>query len=67
MDARLRQLTRQRADNRCEYCGLGQDQEPLTFHVEHIIPLRFGRANTQSRLETGAPWLRLRRAVFSGG
>ena len=26
---------------------------------------RFGRAKTQSRLETGAPWLRLCRAVFS--
>ena len=26
----------------------------------------FGRSETQSRLETGAPWLRLRRAVFHG-
>jgi len=37
MDARLRQLVRQRAANRCEYCGMRQDQEPLSFHVEHIL------------------------------
>ena len=38
MDAKLRQLVRQRAAGRCEYCGLRQEQEPLTFHVEHITP-----------------------------
>ena len=38
MDARLRQSVRQRAAGRCEYCGLRQEQEPLTFHIEHITP-----------------------------
>lgn len=38
MDARLRQFVRQRANGRCEYCGLAQEQEPLPFHVEHITP-----------------------------
>jgi hypothetical protein len=37
MDARLRQFVRERAQNRCEYCGLAQTQEPLRFHVEHIV------------------------------
>jgi hypothetical protein len=36
MHARLRQLVRERAKNCCEYCGLSQEQEPLTFHIEHI-------------------------------
>jgi len=36
MDARLRELVKQRAAGRCEYCGLRQEQEPLAFHVEHI-------------------------------
>ncbi len=38
MDARLRQLIRERARDRCEYCGLAQTQEPLRFHVEYIVP-----------------------------
>jgi hypothetical protein len=42
MDARLRQLVRQRANNCCEYCGLSQDSEPLPFHIEHIIPRQHG-------------------------
>ncbi|PYJ07687.1 MAG: restriction endonuclease [Verrucomicrobia bacterium] len=37
MDARLRQSVRHRANGRCEYCGLLQTQEPLAFHIEHII------------------------------
>jgi hypothetical protein len=40
MDARLRQLVRQRAKNRCEYCAMRQDQEPLQFHIEHIVPIQ---------------------------
>jgi 5-methylcytosine-specific restriction endonuclease McrA len=40
MDAKLRQLVRHRAKNRCEYCGMGQDLEPLRFHIEHIVPIQ---------------------------
>ncbi len=40
MDAKLRQLVRQRAKNSCEYCRMSQDQEPLRFHIEHIIPIQ---------------------------
>jgi hypothetical protein len=39
MDAATKQLVRRRADNRCEYCRLHQDQSPLaTLQIEHIIP-----------------------------
>ena len=27
-----------RADNRCEYCGLDQDTQEATFHVDHVVP-----------------------------
>lgn len=37
MDDGIRQLVRQRANDRCEYCLLPQEASPLTFHVEHII------------------------------
>ena len=37
MDAATRQLVRQRADHRCEYCHLPQAAAlMLTFHIEHI-------------------------------
>ncbi len=38
MDSATKDLVRQRADNRCEYCHLPQDATPfLTFHIEHVI------------------------------
>ena len=48
MDARLRQLVRQRANNYCEYCGLSQDSEPLPFHIEHIIPRSTGKDSAEN-------------------
>ena len=50
MDAKLRQLIRQRAKNSCEYCRLRQDQEPLPVHVEHIIPRQHGGKDTPENL-----------------
>jgi hypothetical protein len=50
MDARLRRLVRQRAGDVCEYCGLRQEQEPLPFHVEHIMPRQHGGADTPDNL-----------------
>ena len=38
IDAALRRLVRLRAGNRCEYCGLHQDDLPLVLlHVDHVI------------------------------
>lgn len=34
----LRQLTIQRAANRCEYCGISQLGQVATFHIDHIVP-----------------------------
>src|SRR4051794_5811632 len=39
MDAATRNFVRQRAGDRCEYCGLHQDLSPLASHqIEHIRP-----------------------------
>jgi hypothetical protein len=27
-----------RAGNRCEYCGLSQEGQEATFHIDHILP-----------------------------
>lgn len=43
MDERAKTRVRQRAGNRCEYCGLRQQDSPLAaLHVEHIIPKSHG-------------------------
>jgi hypothetical protein len=51
MDAATRNLVRRRARNRCEYCGLRQDQSPLaTLHMEHIRPKKHGGSDEQTNL-----------------
>jgi HNH endonuclease len=50
MGARLRQFVRQRAKNCCEYCALAQDSEPLSFHIEHIIPRQHGGKDSAENL-----------------
>ena len=36
--ARIRRLVVERAANRCEYCGLAQEGQEATFHIDHIVP-----------------------------
>ena len=50
MDAQLRLLVKQRAAGRCEYCGLRQEQEPLAFHVEHILSRQHEGKDTEENL-----------------
>jgi hypothetical protein len=40
MDDAVRNLVRQRAGNRCEYCRLPQLAVDATFHVDHIVALQ---------------------------
>lgn len=51
MNALLRQRVRQRAHERCEYCGAEQRNEAWSlFHVEHILPLKHGGLDTLENL-----------------
>lgn len=50
MDAKLRQLVWQRAQDCCEYCGLRQAQDPLRFHVEHITSRQHGGKDVPENL-----------------
>ena len=38
----VRQLVTERANGRCEYCHLHQDDTPLTHPIDHIIALKHG-------------------------
>jgi hypothetical protein len=43
MNVATRNKVCRRADFRCEYCGLHQDQSPLAaLHIEHILPRKHG-------------------------
>lgn len=51
IDAATRQLVRERAGNRCEYCGLHQDHSPLaTLQIEHVNPRKHGGTDTIENL-----------------
>jgi hypothetical protein len=38
----LRQSVIERAANRCETCGLSQEGQVATFHIDHIVPVMAG-------------------------
>ena len=43
MDSKLKTLVRNRAGNRCEYCRIAQENDPVfSFDLEHIIPTKHG-------------------------
>ena len=51
----LRKLVKERAGDRCEYCGLHQDHSVMSFHVEHIIPRQHGGASVSENLALACP------------
>jgi len=48
--AGLRRLVVFRAGNRCEYCGLAQEGQEATFHIDHIVPRAAGGTTTTGNL-----------------
>jgi hypothetical protein len=40
--ASLRREVRERAEERCEYCGLAAAAQEAAFHIDHIIPVVAG-------------------------
>jgi len=47
---RLRRLVVSRASERCEYCGLAQQGQEATFHIDHVLPLSAGGKTTAENL-----------------
>jgi hypothetical protein len=51
MDESTRELVRCRAEQRCEYCRIYQEDDPLfAFHIEHIIAQQHGGTDSPSNL-----------------
>ena len=47
---RIATTCRFRAADRCEYCGLAQEGQEATFHIDHIVPRAAMGATTASNL-----------------
>jgi len=50
-----RELARERAENRCEYCLLPQQYAELTHHIEHIIAKQHGGSDEVDNLALAMP------------
>ena len=50
IDTAVRNLIRQRAGERCEYCRLPEHAVDIPFHVEHIIAKQHGGEDDPSNL-----------------
>ena len=48
--AALRRQVVQRANGRCEYCGLAQVGQEATFHIDHIVPMSADGPTTEANL-----------------
>jgi len=46
----MRDLVRQRAGDRCEYCRLRQEHDQATFHVEHVVAKQHRGSDDNSNL-----------------
>ena len=50
MDAASRDAVRRRANNRCEYCLIGQEHSELVHHIEHIVAKQHGGSDNLDNL-----------------
>lgn len=50
MDAATRELVRQRAANRCEYCGIAQEHIVARLQIEHVVARQHGGTDDSSNL-----------------
>ena len=63
MKRSLRKLIRARAQRRCEYCQLHEDDLPATpFHVEHIVPKKHGGKDDPKTLAWSCQFCNLSRS-----
>ncbi|MDZ7343595.1 MAG: HNH endonuclease, partial [candidate division KSB1 bacterium] len=60
---RLRRLVIERAASRCEYCGLSQEGQEATFHIDHIIPISLSGETVAENLALACVSCSLRKAA----
>jgi 5-methylcytosine-specific restriction endonuclease McrA len=63
ISAALRQFVVQRARHVCEYCGLSQEGQEATFHVDHVVPRAAGGQTVAENLALACVSCSLRKAA----
>ena len=67
MDAATRELVRERAGGRCEYCLLRQQHSELTHHIEHIVAKQHGGTDEADNLALACHRCNLRKGPNLSG
>jgi hypothetical protein len=67
VDTPTRNLVRERARNRCEYCLLPQEHSELTHHIEHIIAKQHGGSDEPDNLALACHRCNLRKGPNVSG
>jgi HNH endonuclease len=65
--AGLRRRVVIRAGDRCEYCGLAQDSQEATFHIDHIVPRTAGGRTETNNLALACVSYSLRKEARRSG
>lgn len=65
--AELRRQVAERAGGRCEYCGLAQEGQEATFHVDHVIPVSEHGATELDNLALACVSCSLRKGARQSG
>lgn len=65
--ARLRRRVILRAGHRGEYCGLAQEGQEATFHIDHIMPVAAGGPTVLENLALACVSCSLRKAARRSG
>lgn len=63
----LRRAVLNRAGNQCEYCGLSQEGQEATFHIDHVHPVALGGETTLENLALACVSCSLRKGARVNG
>lgn len=63
----LQRAVRQRASERCEYCGLSQEGQEATFHIDHVRPVMAGGETALENLALACVSCSLRKGARQRG
>ena len=67
MDAALVRLVWRRAHRCCEYCGMPQDCDEITFEIDHVIARKHGGPTVAGNLALSCLWCNAFNAGFPPG
>lgn len=67
MDPSVRRLVRDRANRRCEYCGLAEIHVYIPHHIDHIRPKQHGGDDSPANLALACQGCNLKKGANLAG